>query len=159
MIFSMKPKTPVRIVFRMAVLLMSAAGILTPLAQANITGINDHPATAVATQLNTAIAEGDVETLKSLIAPDVMIFESGGAESSLVEYESHHLPADIEFMKNMNRTVTSQHFIDAGDSAIVMTQSTLVGVYKEKEYNLSETLVLENIAGHWKVVHIHWSSR
>ena len=57
---------------------------------------------------------------------------------------------------NENRRV-----IEAGDSAIVLTQSRINGVYKEKEVDLSstETLVMRNMGGQWKIIHIHWSSR
>jgi ketosteroid isomerase-like protein len=114
----------------------------------------------VAGQLSDAIATGDVDTLRSLIAADVLIFESGGAETSLAEYEGHHMPADMAFMKSMDRELLSQRVIESGDSAIVVTRSRVRGMYKEKEIDLSstETLVMKKEGGDWKVVHIHWSS-
>ena len=147
---------------RLVVTLLLIAGI-TPTVSGQAKAIEnvDHPAVVVTAQLGDAIAAGDVDTLKALIAPDVLIFESGGVESSLAEYEDHHMPADIAFMKNMSSEVISRRVIEAGDSAIVLTQSRISGVYKEKEVDLSstETLVLEETDGQWKVVHIHWSSR
>jgi len=145
-----------------ATLLLVIAGITLAVAgQAEATENADHPAVVAATQLGDAISAGDVDTLRTLIAADVLIFESGGVESSLAEYEGHHMPADIAFMKNMSSEVISRRVIEAGDSAIVLTQSRISGVYKEKEVDLSstETLVLEETDGQWKVVHIHWSSR
>ena len=145
-----------------ATLLLVIAGITLAVAgQAEATENADHPAVVAATQLGAAISAGDVDMLRTLIAPDVLIFESGGVESSLAEYEGHHMPADIAFMKNMSSEVISRRVIEAGDSAIVLTQSRISGVYKEKDVDLSstETLVLEEIDGQWKIVHIHWSSR
>lgn len=120
----------------------------------------DHPASQVAASLNRAIRSGDVELLKSLIAADVLIFESGNVESSLAEYESHHMQSDMAFMSTMEIEVISRHVIDAGSMATVVTRSRIHGVYKEKEIELTstETLVLENQDGDWKVIHIHWSS-
>ena len=156
----LKENRPDRVRFVIAILLM--AGITSTVSsQAEAIENPDHPAVVAATQLGDAITAGDVDTLKALIAPDVLIFESGGVESSLAEYEDHHMPADIAFMKNMSSEVISRRVIEAGDSAIVLTQSRISGVYKEKEVDLSstETLVLEEADGQWKIVHIHWSSR
>jgi ketosteroid isomerase-like protein len=129
---------------------------------ANVTAIEDsaHPASLVATQLADAIAMGDINSLRAVVAADVVIFESGGIESSLTEYEGHHMPADMAFMKAMSREVISQQVIDSGDSATVVTRSRLHGTYKDKEIDLNstETLVMRKLHGHWKVVHIHWSS-
>lgn len=120
----------------------------------------EHPASQVAAKLSQAIAAGDVEQLKILLAPDVLIFESGNIESSLAEYESHHMQSDMTFMKTMNIEVESRHVFDSGDTAIVVTHSRIHGMYKEKELDLSstETLLMKNMSGQWKIVHIHWSS-
>jgi uncharacterized membrane protein/ketosteroid isomerase-like protein len=129
---------------------------------ANVTAIDDsdHPASLVATQLADAIAMGDIDSLRAVVAADVVIFESGGIESSLTEYEGHHMPADMAFMKAMSREVISQQVIDSGDSATVVTRSRIHGTYKDKEIDLNstETLVMRKLHGQWKVVHIHWSS-
>jgi uncharacterized membrane protein/ketosteroid isomerase-like protein len=119
-----------------------------------------HPASQIAASLTQAIGSGDVERLKSLMVSDVLIFESGNVESSLAEYESHHMQSDISFMRTMNSEVISRKVIDAGDTATVVTRSRIYGIYKEKEIELSntETLVLENQNGDWKIIHIHWSS-
>ena len=114
-----------------------------------------------ATKLADAIANEGVNTLRSVLAPDVLIFESGGVESSLVEYEGHHMPADMAFMKNMNREVVFQRLIDSGDSAIVVTHSRVHGTFKGRviDLNTTETLVMRKVNGQFSVIHIHWSSR
>ena len=119
-----------------------------------------HPAGQVAEKLNQAITAGDVEQIKILLAPDVLIFESGNVESSLAEYESHHMQSDITFMKAMNVEVESRQVFDSGDTAIVVTRSRIHGMYKEQELDLSstETLLMMNMGGQWKIIHIHWSS-
>jgi len=121
----------------------------------------EHPASQVSVKLNQAIAAGDVEQLKILLAPDVLIFESGNVESSLAEYESHHMQSDMAFMKTMNVEVESRQVFDSGDSATVVTKSRIHGMYKEQELDLSstETLLMKKVGGQWKIIHIHWSSR
>ena len=120
----------------------------------------DHPAILVAARLHAAIAAGDVDTLRSLLAPEVLIFESGGVESSLAEYAGHHMPADMAFMKSMQEDVMSRQVFDAGDWATVVTHSRVHGVYEGQDVDLSstETLVMKNVDGQWQIVHIHWSS-
>jgi uncharacterized membrane protein/ketosteroid isomerase-like protein len=120
----------------------------------------DHPASLVADRLHDAIANGDVETLRSLLAPDVLIFESGGVEASLAEYEGHHMPSDMAFMKAIEQEVISREVFDEGDSAIVVTRSRVHGVYEEKAIDLSstETLVVKKVEHQWRVIHVHWSS-
>ncbi len=127
---------------------------------AALAGEHEQTARMVATQLGDAIAAGDVYTLRLLLAPDVLIFESGGVESSLAEYEAHHMPADIAFMKAMEREVISRHVFDSDEWASVVTRSRVHGMYKEREIDLTstETLVLKKMGGQGQIVHIHWSS-
>jgi len=66
-------------------------------ANENIVEDSNHPSSLLANQLADAIAIGDINSLRSVVDPDVLIFESGGMESSLVEYEGHHMPADMVF--------------------------------------------------------------
>lgn len=127
--------------------------------ESTIEGSN-HPASLIAAQLANAIAIGDVNSLRSIVAGDVLIFESGGMESSLTEYEGHHMPADMAFMKAMRREVISQQVIDLGDSATVITRSRVYGMYQGREFDLNstETLLMKRVNEQWKIVHIHWSS-
>jgi ketosteroid isomerase-like protein len=121
---------------------------------------SDHPAAQVAAQLHQAISAGAVDTLRSLIAPEVLIFESGGVETSLAEYEGHHMPADMAFMKGMKQELLLRRVVEAGDFAIVVTQSRIHGVAKEQDFDISstETLLMKNVDGQWQIEHIHWSS-
>jgi ketosteroid isomerase-like protein len=124
-------------------------------------GEADHPAIVAASRLQHAFAEGDAVTLRSLLSPDVLIFEAGGVESSRDEYESHHMESDMAFMASIDGEVLSRKIIESGNTAVVMTRSRLSGNFKDKEIDLSstETLVMENTDGGWKIRHIHWSSR
>ena len=70
------------------------------------------------------------------------------------------MKSDIAFLSAMNSEVRSRHVFHSGDMATVITRSRIHGTYKEKELDLSstETLVMKNDHGQWKVIHIHWSS-
>jgi uncharacterized membrane protein len=120
----------------------------------------DHPAVEVAENMARAIASGNTEELKHLLDERVVIFESGNVESSLAEYESHHMKSDIEFMAEMNVEVLSRDVIDLGDSAMVISRSRIAGNFANKAIDLvnTETSVVQERGGAWKIVHIHWSS-
>ncbi len=53
----------------------------------------------VVDSFSAALKAGDAATLEKLLAPDVLIAESGGAERSFAEYAGHHMPADMAFTK------------------------------------------------------------
>lgn len=121
---------------------------------------SDHPAVRVAERLGQAIGTGDIDELKRVLDQNVVIFESGNVESSLAEYESHHMNSDIAFLAAMNVELLSREVIEAGDFATVISRSRMSGQYKNKELDLvnTETLVIQRRNGEWKVVHVHWSS-
>ena len=115
---------------------------------------------AVAEIFSHAIETGDSNTVNALLLPGVLIYESGGAETSAAEYAVHHLPGDIAFMADVRREQLSQE--SGGDSANawVATRSRLSGRFKGKEVNLdsTETLVLTKTESAWRIAHVHWSS-
>ena len=114
--------------------------------------------------LNTfhaALNSGDDQTAMSALSPDVLIFESGGAERSRAEYASHHMKADMAFLAQMGHDEISQNASEQGDTAWIVTESRIYGHYKDKDIDIvsTETAVLKRGADGWKIVHLHWSSR
>ncbi len=111
--------------------------------------------------LYAALKSANTELVRTILDPEVLIFESGGVESSLGEYASHHMSADMAFMANMSRQIISRKIIEQGDICVVATQARIFGKYKDKEIDSSsdETLVLQRKEQGWRITHIHWSSR
>jgi hypothetical protein len=120
----------------------------------------DESASQIADRFADALASGDQATVSAMLLPNVLIFESGGAESSADEYAGHHLPADIAFMAAMKRTVLSRH--SGGNAGVrwVATKSRLQGRYKDRDIDLdsTESLVLQRGDLGWLITHVHWSS-
>lgn len=120
------------------------------------------PATPEATveAFHGALAGGDRDHALAFLAPDVVIFESGGAEMSRDEYASHHLESDMAFSKAVAREVSDQRSASHGSVAWVLTRSTSAGTYREREIHSrgTETMVLHRTEAGWQIVHIHWSS-
>lgn len=116
---------------------------------------------AAAQALHNALSAGDAARVQSLLDPEVVIMEGGNVERSLKEYAAHHLPADLKFMKGVTYELERQTGDSSGDLAWVASEAALTGTSDGKPVALAstETLVLRNAGGIWKVVHIHWSSR
>ena len=111
--------------------------------------------------LYAALKTANTELVRTILDPEVLIFESGGVEASLEEYESHHMGADMAFMANMDREIISRKIIEQGGMCVVATQAKVSGSYHDKpiDSKSTETLILQRKEQGWRITHIHWSSR
>lgn len=116
---------------------------------------------ATATSFSAALRAGDAATVRTLLAPDVLIYESGGQESSLAEYAGHHMKADMAFLANSQIQVMDRKHGSNDDLAWVATRSHITGTHKDKPIDIysTESLVLRRVPGGWRIVHIQWSSQ
>jgi ketosteroid isomerase-like protein len=119
------------------------------------------PAVAVVDQFSAALVAADFATVESLLDPEVVILESGGAERSRAEYMGHHAKADADFLKQAHIQVTHRAARAEGDVAWVATESEIHANDDGKPMTLlsTETMVLRRAGDGWRIVHIHWSSR
>jgi ketosteroid isomerase-like protein len=108
-----------------------------------------------------ALATGDSALVLTLLAENVVIFESGGVEASREEYRSHHLPADIAFARSTEKEVTVARVGFSGDVAWVLSHSTTMGSFRGRDVNSAgtETMILRQTQMGWRIEHIHWSNR
>lgn len=121
----------------------------------------DSPAATV-DAFHQALAAGDRDHALASLDPEVVIFESGGAELSREEYASHHLESDMAFSKAVARTTTGQWSGGDGDVAWVLSRSESRGTNRDREIHArgTETVLLRRSDdGSWRILHIHWSSR
>ena len=118
-------------------------------------------AVATVDAFGNALAAGDFKTVESLLDPDVLILESGGAERDRAEYMGHHAIADAQFLMNAHVQTGRRRARVSGDLAWVATESELHATDDGKPMTLlsTETMVLRKTDGGWRIVHIHWSSR
>lgn len=82
---------------------------------------------AVVDAFGAALKAGDAAALENLLAPDVFIAESGGAERSFAEYASHHMPADMAFSKAVATTVKDRRVFGNGSLATVVSEAVSKG--------------------------------
>jgi ketosteroid isomerase-like protein len=108
-----------------------------------------------------ALAAGHREEALALLAPDAVIFESGGAEMSRDEYANHHLAADMEFSAAAPARVLDRKQDSGGDTAWVLSRTEAKGSFRGREVHSrgTETMLLRQTAAGWRIVHIHWSSQ
>jgi len=117
-------------------------------------------AVAVVERFTKALQSGDRDGVLACLAPEVVIFEHGGAELSRDEYAHHHLGGDLEYLRATETQRTDRRVLDGGDRIVVLTRSETRGEYKGKPVASggTETLVLERRGDAWLIVHVHWSS-
>ncbi len=119
------------------------------------------PAIDVVERFSAALKAGDLEQAGALLAPDVLILESGGAERSRDEYLASHARSDAAFLKDARMQMAHRTARVRGDLAWVGSESELQATGKQGPVTLSstETMVLERSPEGWRIVHIHWSSQ
>lgn len=143
------------------ILVLGGVAPLTTLAaQASTLHVDSGAVAAVVERYHRALAQGDSAAALGLLAEDAVIVESGGIESRQ-EYRSHHLPADIAFVRAVKGTRSPVRVNVRGDVAWATATSTTRGNYRGKAVNSSgaELMVLTRTGDGWKIHAIHWSSR
>lgn len=106
-----------------------------------------------------AMKTGDAAAAMRMVAPDAVFVESGRIETR-AEYEKNHLPADIDFEKQVNGKRGPMQVKFQGDAAWVIATTEFVGTFDQSPVNfISQQLaVLTRQDGEWRIRSIHWSS-
>lgn len=109
------------------------------------------------TVFRRALESGNETAALRLLAPELLIYESGDQDRSRSNYAKHHLGADMAFLAKAKVRVLEQ--TSSGDRGLawVATRSRIVS--GARELIGTETMVLRSGTDGWRIVHIHWSSR
>jgi ketosteroid isomerase-like protein len=109
---------------------------------------------------HAGLKAGDTAAVMALLAPDVLLLETGGIETR-AEYESKHLPADVEFEKAVTTSFKPYRVTVVGDAAWAVNNSEYKGTFKDRPVDSVgvELMVLSKDAAGWKIRAIHWSGR
>jgi ketosteroid isomerase-like protein len=115
---------------------------------------------AAAKTFQTAMDTGDAPTVMRYIADDALMMEGGTIENRM-QYETNHLPADLEFAKGMTATRMPVQQTVLGDVAWVRTSTEFRGTFEGQPLALLglETMVMTREPDGWKIKALHWSSR
>ena len=114
----------------------------------------------VAQAFQDALKRGNRAKVLDLLAPDAQISEGGETQNGK-EYAAHHLGEDIAFLKDAKVNLISRSSMAMGDSALVVSESTVVATSQGKPVQLSsrEQMNLKRTDGQWKIAAIHWTSQ
>lgn len=108
-----------------------------------------------------ALTSKDARLVKKLLADDVVIAESGGAERGFAEYEAAHMGADMMFMSGVKERLVKRDEYLSGDFAVVVSEKEVAGEVMTKPVSsrVMETMVLKKDGESWRIQHIHWSTQ
>ena len=107
-----------------------------------------------------AMKTGDTATAMRQIAPDAVFVESAKLETR-AEYEANHLPADIDFERQITGKRSPWQVKSQGDTAWVIATTEYDGTVDGSPVNFvsAQLAVLSRESGAWQIRSIHWSSR
>ncbi len=147
-------------VLTLTLVVASALGSQRLSAQASAASTDSAAVVSTVARFHAALAAGDSTAALALLAPDVVVLESGGVET-LADYRGHHLPADIAFARAVPSTRTLVSAEVRGDAAWVTGTSETRGTYRDRPIDSmgAELMVLARHPDGWRIVAIHWSSR
>jgi ketosteroid isomerase-like protein len=124
-------------------------------------GADDNASPAeVMDAFNTAINRGDAKAAASLLTRDAIVFEMGLADRSRRHYEGLHLKLDIEFARTTTRTLVSRRQGADGSLHWILSLYKGEGTFEGKRVldSTAETALLRQVAGRWRIAHLHWST-
>lgn len=150
-----------------AVLVVTSAAVLAasafspPTSRPSPTNSTDSAAVAAAIErFHRALETGDSMEALALLAPDLIVLESGAAET-LAEYRKHHLPGDLAFARAVRSVRSSIRVTLNADVAWAVATSRSDGEYRGQKIasDGAELAVLSRSPNGWRIRAVHWSSR
>jgi ketosteroid isomerase-like protein len=115
---------------------------------------------AVVEGFHAALAAGDSSRALEYLHPDLIVYESGHAET-LDEYRNGHLASDIAFSRAVVFETVGDVIVRGSDLSLYLREYRMKGAFRDREIDVGgvETMVLAPTPDGWKIRHIHWSSR
>ncbi len=100
------------------------------------------------------------EKILSMLAPDLVLFETGYMQATREEYIKNGLSDDADFASVMDYRPLSRGVIGSGQHMTVLTKASIKGIFGDQRVDLvqSETMILRRTQTSWEIVHLHWSA-
>jgi ketosteroid isomerase-like protein len=101
----------------------------------------------------------DTETIKALLAPDVLLYEHSVHNDGLQDVFENHLKPEIVEFEDMALELSDVRVTPGADLVLVTRQYTIRGKLRGRDINAggNETMVWKKVGAEWKVAHIHYS--
>jgi len=137
-----------------AVVLLLLCSLSLPLEAQEGEGLN-----VALEKYNQAFRSKDVETVKSLLAADVLLYEHSVRNDGLEDVFENHLKPEITEFQDLELDFSDVRITAGPDLALVTRQYRVRGKLGERAIDATgnETMVWKLVGGDWKVVHIHYS--
>ena len=147
------------IAFAIVVSSLPFASVLAQAARADVT-MDSAAVVATIEGFHSLLANGDGAAAVRLLAPDLVVLESGGVETR-AEYFAHHLGADMQFAKAVPSERRVGAFHHEANVAWVAATSTSRGQVRDRTIDSrgAELTGLTRSGTGWLIRAIHWSSR
>jgi len=96
----------------------------------------------------------------SMLAPDLVVFETGYLKATRDEYVKTNLSDDADFASVTDYRPLSRGVIGSGEQVVVLTKASIQGIFGDQRVDLeqSETMILRRTPTNWEIVHLHWSA-
>ena len=134
-------------------------GFLAALAGALPTQAQEAGLKQATERYDRAFKSKDAETIRALLAPEVLLYEHSVRNDGLQDVFENHLKPEIVEFENWQLDFSDVRITPGSDLALVTRQYRIQGKLRGTEINAggNETLVWQKKGTEWKIIHIHYS--
>ena len=106
-----------------------------------------------------AVAKKDVETVRNLLAPDLLLYEHSVRNDGAQDVFENHLKPEILEGEGLQLSFSDLRVTARTELALVTRQYRVQGKFEGKAIDSTgnETQVWRKTDGQWKILHIHYS--
>lgn len=106
-----------------------------------------------------AVAKKDVETVRTLLAPEMLLYEHSVRNDGAKDAFENHLKPEILEGEGLHLTFSDLRVTASSGLALVTRQYRVKGTFEGKAVDSTgnETQVWKLTDGQWKILHIHYS--
>ena len=115
--------------------------------------------TAAIETYDSAFKNKDVETIKTLLAPEILLYEHSVRNDGLQDVFENHLKPEILEFEDLQLDFSDVRITSGLTVALLTRQYRIRGRLRGREINGTgnETMVWKKTPSGWKVLHIHYS--
>jgi ketosteroid isomerase-like protein len=148
-----------RHIYRFACIAAALLVLVTPGCATAPPPVQESDVTMVVDGFYQAIRKADGPAAMQFIAPDAEFIETGKLETRS-EYDTNHLPADINFESQVQGKRGPMRVKIQGETAWVRTMTEYEGTFEASPVNFvsAQLAVLTRNDGVWRIRSIAWSS-
>jgi ketosteroid isomerase-like protein len=106
-----------------------------------------------------AVAKKDVETVRNLLAPELLVYEHSVRNDGAQDAFQNHLKPEILEGEGLQLSSSDVRITTSADLALVTRQYRVRGTFQGRTIDASgnETQAWKRTNGEWQLVHLHYS--